>query len=298
MSWQESAVVFPCQGEHLVGVITGPSSSVPATGLGVLVVVGGPQYRVGAHRQFVQFARALAAQGHSVLRFDARGMGDSSGAPRNFEQLDDDIAAALDAIQRECTAARRYVIAGLCDGATAAWMYLDRTKDPRVAGVCMANPWARSDTTLAKVHLKHYYTDRLKQAAFWRKLLTGKVGTKAIADVLRAIKLALGLQNTNGPETKAALPFQTRMARACTTFPGPQLIVLSEDDLTAREFSDRMMSESEWAAASVRPSIAIERLSAADHTFSSANARIRFEQTVLSWLEKHFGRSAASESSA
>jgi len=62
----------------------------------VLIIVGGPQYRVGSHRQFVLLARHLAAQGIPVMRFDVRGMGDSKGKPRNFGQLDDDLRAATD----------------------------------------------------------------------------------------------------------------------------------------------------------------------------------------------------------
>jgi len=52
---------------------------------GVLIVVGGPQYRVGSHRQFLLLSRRLAAEGHPVMRFDYRGMGDASGAMRGFE---------------------------------------------------------------------------------------------------------------------------------------------------------------------------------------------------------------------
>jgi alpha/beta superfamily hydrolase len=49
----------------------------------VLVIVGGPQYRAGSHRQFTLLARSLAEQGFAVLRFDYRGMGDSTGAMRD-----------------------------------------------------------------------------------------------------------------------------------------------------------------------------------------------------------------------
>ncbi len=58
----------------------GPDDAVPCARLGVLIVVGGPQYRVGSHRQFVLLARALAARGFAAMRFDCTGMGDSDGA--------------------------------------------------------------------------------------------------------------------------------------------------------------------------------------------------------------------------
>src|SRR5262245_60307703 len=69
----ERAVVFGCEGEELLGVLHEPASD-GATGTpastGVIIVVGGPQYRVGSHRQFVLMARELARRGHAVLRFD------------------------------------------------------------------------------------------------------------------------------------------------------------------------------------------------------------------------------------
>ena len=58
MSAPERGIVFGCAGEELVGVVHPVASPVAR---GVLVVVGGPQYRVGSHRQFVLLARRLAA---------------------------------------------------------------------------------------------------------------------------------------------------------------------------------------------------------------------------------------------
>src|SRR5690349_24048098 len=54
---------------------------------GVLLVVGGPQYRVGSHRQFALLCRRLAGRGVPALRFDYRGMGDADGAARTFESV-------------------------------------------------------------------------------------------------------------------------------------------------------------------------------------------------------------------
>jgi len=79
---QERASVFGCGGDRLVGILHAPAER--ARDIGVLVVVGGPQYRVGSHRQFVRMARDFAAAGYPVLRFDHRGIGDSDGAARSF----------------------------------------------------------------------------------------------------------------------------------------------------------------------------------------------------------------------
>ena len=151
----ESALVFPCEGDRLVGVVGAGHRD-----LGVVIVVGGPQYRAGSHRQFVLLARHLAAQGFPVLRFDVRGMGDSEGAQRPFDALTPDIAAAIAALQSQQPQVRRVVLWGLCDGASAALLYLHERPDPRVQGLVLLNPWVRSEASLARTHVKHYYRQR------------------------------------------------------------------------------------------------------------------------------------------
>jgi len=90
VSFSERPLLFDCEGERLVGMLALPEKP---SRVAVIVVVGGPQYRAGAHRQFVQLSRRLAEAGFPALRFDYRGMGDSSGMPRTFEECGPDIAA-------------------------------------------------------------------------------------------------------------------------------------------------------------------------------------------------------------
>ena len=59
-------------------------------------MVGGPQYRVGSHRQFALLARRLAAAGTACMRFDYRGMGDSTGDSRTFEHIEHDLRCAIE----------------------------------------------------------------------------------------------------------------------------------------------------------------------------------------------------------
>ena len=82
MNYEEQAITFDCHGASLYGIASVPQQSGAR---GVLIVVGGPQYRVGSHRQFALLARSLAAQGIPAMRFDYRGMGDSVGEPHTFE---------------------------------------------------------------------------------------------------------------------------------------------------------------------------------------------------------------------
>jgi len=57
---EERAFTFSCQGSELVGIAHLPAVEADR---GVLIVVGGPQYRAGSHRQFLLLARELAREG-------------------------------------------------------------------------------------------------------------------------------------------------------------------------------------------------------------------------------------------
>src|SRR5690606_34644237 len=106
---------------------------------GVLIIVGGPQYRVGSHRQFVLLARYLAERGIPVMRFDYRGMGDSDGDMRTFEHVGKDLGSDIDYFFSECSFLKDIVIWGLCDAASAALFYAHQ--DRRISGLVLLNPW-------------------------------------------------------------------------------------------------------------------------------------------------------------
>lgn len=272
----ERALVFECLGERLLGILHPVAG--PQRRPGVLIIVGGPQYRVGSHRQFTQLARALAAAGHAVLRFDCRGMGDSSGTFPGFELIGPDIRAAVDTFLREIPGLPGLIIFGLCDAAAAALLYC--STDARVSGLVLANPWVRSDRGEATSYVKHYYGRRLLQASFWRKLLTGRfrMGT-SIADFARKL-----LRSRARSDTAAAGSFIERMRLGLDSFPGSSLFLLSEQDLTAQEFRDLCGSSPGWIAAMRKPGVTLCPCPQADHTFSSATARDEALAAISRWL--------------
>jgi uncharacterized protein len=286
VSCDEAALQFDCAGETLLGIVSRPLPGAPLSGAAVLVIVGGPQYRAGSHRQFVQLARCLAAAGHVVLRFDYRGMGDSSGTARNFENVSADVGRALDMLQQQAPQARSLVLFGLCDGASAALLYLQETSDRRVGGLCLLNPWARSDSTLARTHLKHYYLQRLGQRAFWSKLLRGGVGLARLSEFVQSLKTGYAgrrRQLATGTADRS-LPFQERMARGWRAFEHGILLALSGNDLTAQEFVEHAAGAPSWRGLLQRPQVARVELPGADHTLSEPAAQRRFEEAVLGWL--------------
>lgn len=273
-SLNEAAVSFADQGQPMLGVVNLPAKPNET---GVLILVGGRQYRAGSHRQFVHLARRLASADFSTFRFDFRGMGDSAGEPQSFEAMDADIAAALAAFKAHCPQIKRVVLWGLCDGATAAALYWQRTNDPFVAGLCLVNPWLRTEASLARARVKHYYLERLLEPAFWRKLLAGGIGLRSsISEYFRQRRIARRITSAD---------FITQTLDGLRRFPGALLVVLSGRDLVAKEFIDAIEQAGD--------SVLLAHLKQwrqdifdADHTFSAFDAQVKMEAAVLIWLQQ------------
>jgi len=281
VNYAEQAVVMNGDAEPMVGIVSRPEQPCA---LGLVVVVGGPQYRVGSHRQFVLLARRLAQAGFAVMRFDYRGMGDSQGEPRSFEAIDDDIALAVNALQQVCPEVTQVVLWGLCDGAAASLLYTGRQADVRIAGLCLLNPWVRSDSTLARTRLKHYYGDRLLQQDFWARLWRGQLAWRqSLAELMQSVR-AFGVVRGAVSQLDAGASFQSQMARSLKLYKGKVLLILSEPDTTAQEFLECAATHPDWQGLLQRPGVQRVDVAQADHTFSSTEWRAAAEQAVLQWM--------------
>ena len=275
MTFSEQGLAFDCEGDPLCGIACVPQHPLP---VGVVIVVGGPQYRAGSHRQFTQLARSLASAGHPTLRFDVRGMGDSQGAQRTFENLDADIASAINALTHHVPGTDGVVLWGLCDGASAALLYVQRQRDRRVAGLALLNPWVRSEASLARTHVKHYYRKRLLERAFWTRLLSGRVAASALSDLVRTLRTSRG-SSSAGP-----VRFQDLMAEGWTSAGCPILLLISETDLTALEFVEFTSGNALWQRAMQAHPETRVKVRGADHTCSTPGAKLAVEQASVQWL--------------
>jgi exosortase A-associated hydrolase 1 len=272
-AFDERFVVFDCEGESCVGVLTAPGGGRATPPIGVVIVVGGPQYRVGSHRQFALLARALARAGIPVLRFDYRGMGDSDGDARTFEHVDADIRAAVDAFER-LTGASSVVLWGLCDGASASMMYA--AQDARVAGIVAVNPWARTRATARAARLRHYYVQRLLSREFWIRLASGKVRVRSAP--------APG-EGGDAPAIDDGA-YLVRVEQGFVAFSGPVLFMLSGDDFTAREFEAWIASRRALRRRYSMRGCAIARMRDADHTFSRGDWRDAAAHATVDWIRR------------
>jgi exosortase A-associated hydrolase 1 len=288
MNFDEHALVFRCEEAWLYGVLTLPEQ---AASRGVLIVVGGPQYRVGSHRQFALLARYLASNGIPVLRFDFRGMGDSEGDARTFEDVEDDLRCAIDEFLAKVPLLKELVILGLCDAASAALFYA--YQDRRVTGLVLLNPWVRTEEGSARAHLKHYYTVRLFQPEFWRKIWRGDfdyaTAARSLSRTLGAAmpwrkKTSVSVERNACDKSPSPGPLPERMFQGLSRFTGKVLLIISGNDLTAQEFSDLVKGSRQWQKLLASSRVSRLNLPEANHTFSRREWRDQVGVWTKEWI--------------
>jgi exosortase A-associated hydrolase 1 len=266
----------------MLGILAIPSRPAQTA---VIIVLGGPQYRIGSHRQFVRLARALAEINVVSLRFDFRGIGDSEGHRLGFSDVQWDIRASIDMLFREVPSISGVVLWGLCDGATASALYAHG--DRRVVGLALFNPWVRTSEGEARVLVRHYYARRLLSVGFWSKLFRGEFGLRAsISDLRQSVRRAFGTsESVNVPmDGEADLP--TQVGRKLLDYQGPLLCCLSGNDRVAQEF--KLAAKSGVLRDALRTARArLFEFPRADHTFSSGRDHDQMVRVTIEWLVAH-----------
>lgn len=184
----EEAVFFG-EARSLIGVVTDPSTrngSPPKTA--VILLNPGIVHRVAPGRMYVKMARALAAMGFVVLRFDFSGIGDS---PARHDHLPFDKSAVRetqDAMHflETTRSVRRFILLGGCSGARISLQ--TACCDPRVVGVFLINlQMTEDDSNLDQISRSaafYYWNFALFNLKSWCKLFTGKADYGNILRVL------------------------------------------------------------------------------------------------------------------
>ena len=283
MKTKEIAFAFNCQDAELIGIVHLPE--VPAKRGVLAVVAGGPQYRAGCCRQLVYMARSLAEEGIPVMRFDYRGMGDAGGKFSGFQNVEDDLRAALDVFIKTVPGLNEIVLWGGCDAGSAvlinAWKY------PIVSGIVLASPFVRAEQThIAAV--RHHYWKRIREKSFWIKLFQFRFNLAKTAQsffhdlVLSRIKSRF--KPSASKLEKDNRPFQELMLEGLEKFNGRVLLVMSGRSIEALEF-DEVVAESErWRKAIDQTQLTRTDLADADQAFSSLESRNGLVDAGRGWL--------------
>lgn len=170
-------VFFENEGSRLLGALHEPESGASETAL--VLLHGWAGYRIGAHKMFVKLARAAEAEGFTVLRFDFRGRGDSTGdaSDTTLSTMISDTVAAIDWLKTN-TNVKRIALVGDCSGSEVA------------IGACIHRPeietmvlWSapmvggdRAESDRAKkAYVLRQYVRKLFMRKTWAKLFSGRL---------------------------------------------------------------------------------------------------------------------------
>lgn len=188
--------------DRLFAIRSEPQQSTES---GVVLVLHGTsnEHRVGPARLWVEVARSAAAAGHSVVRFDRRGTGESSVVTATEKTAIYDAASREDALvvaKAAGSPATRLVHAGICSG---AWLSAYAAAEAGADAVVVVNtmvwtmrPPVLTQREIEKLNESHGAPDRIERAkirlrALIRRLLPytiwlwlGRCGIAQVPEVM------------------------------------------------------------------------------------------------------------------
>ena len=258
-------LTFSCEGAVLAASLDEGEKSI-----GLLIVSGGNEIRMGAHRGMAMLAAEMAASGHPVFRFDRRGIGDSEGENEEFTASGPDILAAIATFRAQCPQLKSIVAFGNCDAATALLLH----RPDGIAALVLGNIWVieRQDDMPPPAAIKARYAERLKDPRAWIGLFTGAINIR---------KLIGGLWRLAKPSAPSSLA--QSVADALAQSLTPTTIILASRDSTALAFADAW-SKPLFERARNNRAIKIRELDSASHSFANETDHKALVDTLLSAL--------------
>lgn len=232
---------------------------------GLLIVSGGNEVRMGAHRGMASLAARLAATGTPVFRYDRRGIGDSTGENRGFLESAPDIAAAAATFAAE-TGIRRLVAFGNCDAATALALFHHVAG---IDGLILANPWVvgSGDDLPPAAAIRARYVQRLGDPRTLVRLVRGSVSLR---------KLSSGLTKILSRKSEDDSALTDRFVAALNDSANPVAIILASRDATALAFMD--------AIKAMKLNATIQTIDTASHSFARESDQANLESIIRAAL--------------
>ncbi|MDB5683514.1 MAG: alpha/beta hydrolase [Sphingomonas bacterium] len=261
-------LVFGLEGVTLAG-----SVDFAAGRTGLLIVTGGTQLRIGAHRGQATLAAQVADAGYPTFRFDRRGVGDSDGEDPGFRESGADIAAAAATFRAECPGVERIIGYGLCDGAAALALH---HRSAGIDGLLLANPWLVEAATdmPPPAAIRRRYAQRLGSLAAWKRLLRGEINLT---------KAARGLRAAAAPANSSGLAGEVAAALAAGTV--PVRFLLAKEDATAQAFAAEYRGRG-FAGVRERRGVECLTLASGSHSFAGAAESQWLAARVIEALER------------
>jgi len=283
---KEEAVLFG-KTKSLVGILTDPAiNNGGGFSPAVILLNPGIVHRVAPGRIYVKIARALAATGFVVLRFDFSGIGDS-GVRRDHLPFERSAVQEAQEAMDWLNAARgiqHFILMGGCSGARIALE--TACSDPRVVGAVLMNfVLAETDEENANPERKnraagyYYWNFALFDPRSWGKLLTGRANYRNLIRVLRA--QAKSKFTSARTTSREATQFQSQLCQLAgrkvhLTF------VCSQGDPCFDDLQEAGGNELKRLCALSRMTLKV--IPRSDHTFSSLSDQERLLEVILDQL--------------
>jgi alpha-beta hydrolase superfamily lysophospholipase len=295
---KETIVAFG-KTRSLIGIVTHPEDRSSADLPAIILLNSGILHRVGPGRLYVKMARALAAQGFVVLRFDFSGIGDSRSSDEDISFEARTITEVDEAMKYLGTEYRsdKFVLTGICSGAQIA--YETQCNDVRVVGAAPINIYRLlepSDDRLASAVKNRSETRYLLQfsllnPASWLKLFGGRADYRGILKkinfLLRKLVPANKQEYRDTPRIKSDI-------RSITDRNAHLLLIYSVTDRGLDFVRETLGNEMNTAwEESGRFRIEVIR---ANHTFSLPSSQRELIGLMVNWLDLAFKKPRAESS--
>ena len=305
----------------LFGIVTEPveqSTSLPW----IVLLNAGSAYRIGPGRLHVELARQLAALGYPCLRLDLNGLGDSITVAPETENDSyaatafRDVATVCDSLQA-LQPGRLIVLLGLCSGAYVAFQSAAQLPNPAIIESILINPlvffWEDgmtiNDSTTDQLVARNEYWHAIFKWSQWKLLLTGRTRMGFMGSLKRFFgRLAprfLRSGKRGASQVKSPAPQRTYGHPARKDLPGDLQRVVSSSRTLAMFVSDNdpghflLMHQARRKATELmnQGKLQCHFIPAADHTFSTAQARETFYRSLTDYLHRRFGSTVITQQS-
>lgn len=261
----------------LVSIIARPAAPAGRDVPAIVILNTGIIHRVGHHRMYVTLSRTLAAAGHTVVRFDFSGIGDSAPRREAMPRLTvclDEIRDVIDSLGLTYQITR-FVLVGLCSGADHA--ILHARNDERVVGLVLIDP------TLPPTirYYFHYVLQRLPHARNWLSVLTGRSG------LLRMLATHLQRPRTGASSSELtlnSLQFSPHLAQCYRDVARRKVNMLAVfTRVSARHTYPQQILDA-FPETSNGSGLKLEYFPQSDHHFSPPQPRARLLRLIADWV--------------
>ena len=271
----EEALLFGKTGS-LVGIVSDPSGSEHNNGLpGVILLNAGLVHRVGPNRLYVNMARALAAQGFVVLRFDFSGIGDSQvrsdTRPREKRAVDE-VQDAMDLLAQR-RGIDRFLLMGICSGATDS--FNTACQDSRVVGAVLINLLGYEQQVVSYVRSSRYWKTRLFAPKYWVRPLLGRGNYRLWFSRLRDV---LQKRSASFAARDIAADFRALTLRGVRL-----LYILGSADISLEYFEIVLGSTANELTESGK--LRVEVIQQTDHLFTPLRSQQLLLEIVQDWIQ-------------